>query len=60
MIQETLDVFKRSGIPIQITLDIDLPVTVHAIGHDKKLHKTEDQTLIPALHEMMDLLGLED
>lgn len=60
MIQETLDVFKRSGIPIQITLDIDLPVTVHAIGYDKELHKTEAQTLIAALHEMMDLLKLED
>jgi hypothetical protein len=56
MIENILRKFKDGGIPIQITIDIDKPVTVHAFDLLKDLHKTSDTTLLGALNKMAEKL----
>lgn len=52
MIEAYLDEFRKNGIAIQITLDINKPVTVHAFDRNGDLHLIKSEFLILALEEM--------
>jgi hypothetical protein len=56
VIEHYLEKFKEAGIAIQITLDIEKPVTIHAIDFDRTLHMTEDEMLVVALKKMEEKL----
>lgn len=56
MLEETLNKFKETGISIQITQDINKPVTVHAFDREGNLHITESDILIIALNKMKERL----
>lgn len=56
MIDSLLSKFKKAGIPLQITLDIDKEATVHAFDLNRELHLTSGNTLIDALEKMAEKL----
>lgn len=51
---ELLEFFKVKGVPIQITLDLDVKPTVHALFNKdgRKIHKTGGETIFEALSNM--------
>lgn len=51
---ELLEYFKEKGVAIQITLDIGMNPTVHALylKDQERLHKTEAKTIESALELM--------
>lgn len=52
MIEFYLNNFKEAGIAIQITQDVNVPATVHAIDTDGEFHVTHSEIVSVAL-EMM-------
>lgn len=56
MIDLLLGKLKEAGISIQITLDIDKEVTVHAFDLNRELHLTTGNTLVEALEIMIEKL----
>lgn len=60
MIETLLKQFQDEQISIQITLDLNKPVTVHAFDPLKELHETKGDTVIEALKRMeIKLLTIE-
>jgi hypothetical protein len=55
--EELINRFVKAGVSIQLTFYLNSNPTVHAIDLDRKIHRTEGETILEALKKMEKELG---